>query len=53
MKLSRSFLAAPAAMALVGLLAGSVAASPETFAEAKALAAKENKVLLVDFYAEW
>jgi len=53
MSISRSFLAASAAVALVGLLAGAVAASPETFAEAKALAAKENKPLLVDFYTEW
>jgi hypothetical protein len=53
MSISRSFLAASAAVALLGLLAGTAAASPETFAEAKALAAKENKPLLVDFYTEW
>ena len=53
MRLSRSFLAASAVVALAGLSAGSVAADSETFAEAKALAAKENKPLLVDFFAEW
>ncbi|GJM43745.1 MAG: hypothetical protein DHS20C21_05870 [Gemmatimonadota bacterium] len=34
-------------------LAGSAQAGPETFAEAKALAATQGKPLLVDFYATW
>jgi hypothetical protein len=45
----------PVVTALLGLAsAGSaLAGGPATLAEAKALAAKENKALLVDFYTEW
>lgn len=41
------------ALSLFTLVDVSVASSPATFAEAKALAAKENKPLLIDFYAVW
>lgn len=35
-------------------LAGSAfAGGPATFEEAKALAAQENKVLVLDFYTDW
>jgi hypothetical protein len=41
-------------LAIVFGLTGSVLADgPATFAEAKALAAKEDKVLVVDFYTDW
>jgi hypothetical protein len=33
--------------------AAAAGANPASYEEAKALAAKENKPLLVDFYAEW
>jgi len=54
MRVSRSsLLAATMGLALGGLAAGSVGAAPATWAEARALAAKENKPLLVDFFTEW
>ena len=52
MQISR-FLAASAVVALMGFTAGSVAAGPQTFAEAQALAVEQNKPLLVDFFTEW
>ncbi len=41
------------AVLAIGIAAGVSQASPATFAEAEALAAKEKKPLLVDFYAVW
>jgi len=41
-------------VALVAVaLASPAQAGPETFAEAKALAAEQGKPVLVDFYATW
>jgi hypothetical protein len=42
-------------VAATALLASSVSASeaPHTLAEAKSLAASQNKPLLIDFYAVW
>lgn len=42
-------------MAAIALLASSIPASaaPHTLAEAKSLAASQNKPLLIDFYAVW
>ena len=48
----RTFLAGLAAVALVGLAAGPSLAGPETLAEAQALAAKQNKPLLIDFFVD-
>ncbi len=44
---------AVAATLLVALTALPASAGPETFADAKALAAESGKPLLIDFYATW
>jgi hypothetical protein len=36
-----------------GVTGAAPAADPASFAEAKAQAAKENKILVVDFYTDW
>ncbi len=51
--MSRTFLAACAALTLLGLAVGSADAGPATLAEAKALAAQQSKPLLLDFFTEW
>jgi ABC-type uncharacterized transport system substrate-binding protein len=38
---------------VLGLTGSALADAPDTFAEAKAQAAEENKVLIVDFYTDW
>ena len=40
-------------MILMGVPFAHAATATGTFAEAKAMAARDNKPLLVDFYAEW
>lgn len=40
-------------MILMGISFAHAAIATGTFAEAKAMATRENKPLLVDFYAEW
>jgi len=37
----------------LGATATAFAAKPSTFAEALALATKENKVVIADFYTDW
>lgn len=49
--MTRSFLAACAALALLG--AAPADAAPQTLAEAQALAAEQGKPLLLDFFTEW
>jgi hypothetical protein len=36
-----------------GVTGAALAADPTSFAEAKAQAARENKILVVDFYTDW
>jgi len=38
---------------VLGLTGSALADGPATFAEAKALASKEDKVLIVDFFTDW
>jgi len=38
---------------VLGLAGTALAAGPASFDEALALAAKENKILVVDFYTDW
>ncbi len=38
---------------VLGLTGTALAEEPATFKDALALAAKENKVLVVDFYTDW
>lgn len=38
---------------VLGLAGTALADAPATFEEALALSAKENKILVVDFYTDW
>ncbi|MEZ5066828.1 MAG: hypothetical protein R3B81_19105 [bacterium] len=46
-------LMASALVTVLALPAVGVAGAPETFADAKALAASQGKPVLVDFFATW
>ena len=51
--MKRPVVAAFALLALAALTGPALAGTPETFADAKALAASEQKPLLIDFFATW
>ena len=51
--MKRPVVAAVALVALTALASPALAGAPETFADAKALAASEQKPLLIDFYTTW
>jgi hypothetical protein len=51
--MKRPVASAIALLAIAAFAGPALAGTPETFAEAKALAASEQKPLLIDFYATW
>ena len=51
--MKRPVVAAFALVALAALAGPALAGAPATFADAKALAASEEKPLLIDFFTTW